>query len=56
MINDDESGNTYASAYLGLNYYLYGHKLKLMNGIEYSNMGGGDYDGYTFLSGLRFSF
>lgn len=53
---DDESGNTYVSAYLGLNYYMYGHKLKLMNGVEYSHMGGGDYDGYTLMSGLRFSF
>jgi phosphate-selective porin OprO/OprP len=53
---DDEKGNTYASAYLGLNYYLYGHKLKLMNGIEYSHLGGGDYDGFTLMSGLRFSF
>lgn len=53
---DDERGNTYSSAYLGLNYYLYGHKLKLMNGLEYSHLGGGDYDGYTFFSGLRFSF
>lgn len=53
---DDESGNTYASAYAGLNYYLYGHKLKLMNGVEFSKMGGGDYEGYTFMSGLRFSF
>ena len=52
----DAAGNTYASAYLGLNYYLYGHKLKLMNGVEYSHLGGGDYDGCTFLSGLRFSF
>jgi phosphate-selective porin OprO/OprP len=51
-----DAGNTYSSAYVGLNYYLYGHKLKLMNGVEYSHLGGGDYDGYTFLSGLRFSF
>lgn len=51
-----QSGNTYASAYAGLNYYIYGHKLKLMNGIEYSHMGGGDYDGYTLMTGLRFSF
>jgi phosphate-selective porin OprO/OprP len=51
-----KAGNSYASAYLGLNYYIYGHKLKLMNGIEYSHLGGGDYDGYTFLSGMRFSF
>lgn len=54
--NNDEKGNTYASAYMGLNYYIYGHKLKLMNGIEYSHMGGGDYDGYTAMTGLRFSF
>ncbi|MFT4176619.1 MAG: porin [Luteolibacter sp.] len=53
---DDESGNTYTAAYLGLNYYIYGHKLKFMNGIEYSQIGGGTYDGYTFMSGLRMSF
>ena len=52
----DKKGNTYTSLYAGLNYYIYGHKLKLMNGIEYSRLGGGDYDGYTYLSGLRFSF
>ena len=56
VAGDDEKGNTYASAYVGLNYYIYGHKLKLMNGLEYSHMGGGDYDGYTLMSGLRFSF
>jgi phosphate-selective porin OprO and OprP len=55
-INDDEFGNTYVSAYLGLNYYIYGHKLKIMNGIEYSKMGGGDYDGFTAMTGLRFNF
>jgi phosphate-selective porin OprO/OprP len=51
-----DAGNTYTSAYVGLNYYLYGHKLKLMSGVDYSHLGGGDYDGYSFLSGLRFSF
>lgn len=59
-----QNGEDYTSFYLGLNYYLYGHKLKLMNGIEYSTMNGGlekrgqtaSYDGYTFLTGLRFSF
>jgi phosphate-selective porin OprO/OprP len=60
------NGDNYTSFYLGLNYYLYGHKLKIMSGIEYSMMDGGiasagkhqtaSYDGYTFLSGLRFSF
>jgi phosphate-selective porin OprO/OprP len=54
--DDKGKGNTYASAYAGLNYYMYGHKLKLMNGLEYSHMGGGEYDGYTFMSALRFSF
>jgi phosphate-selective porin OprO/OprP len=54
--NDDETGDTYTSAYIGLNYFIYGHKLKLVNGIEYSQMGGGDYSGYTIMSGLRFSF
>jgi phosphate-selective porin OprO/OprP len=56
LAEGDQKGNTYTSAYVGLNYYLYGHKLKLMNGVEYSTLGGGDYDGYTFMSGLRFSF
>jgi phosphate-selective porin OprO/OprP len=52
----DAKGNTFVSTYLGVNYYIYGHKLKLMNGVEYTHLGGGDYDGATFYSGLRFSF
>jgi len=52
----DKVGNTYTSLYAGINYYLYGNKLKLMNGIEYSKLGGGDYEGYTFLTGMRLSF
>jgi len=52
----DKKGNTYTSVYAGINYYIYGHKLKIMNGIEYSYLGGGDYNGYTFLSGLRLAF
>ncbi|MES2439639.1 MAG: porin [Verrucomicrobiota bacterium] len=52
----DGKGNTFVSTYAGLNYYLYGHKLKLMTGVEYTHLGGGDYDGTTFYSGLRFSF
>ncbi|RYD35667.1 MAG: hypothetical protein EOP85_18830, partial [Verrucomicrobiaceae bacterium] len=52
----DSKGNTFASTYLGLNYYLYGHKLKVMSGVEYTHLGGGDYDGTTFYSGVRFSF
>lgn len=60
------NGDNYTSFYLGLNYYFYSHKLKIMNGIEYSMMNGGianpgkdqtaDYDGYTFFTGLRLYF
>jgi phosphate-selective porin OprO/OprP len=52
----DDKGDTYVSAYMGVNYYMYGHKLKLMNGIEFSQMGDSDYSGFTYMSGLRFSF
>lgn len=52
----DAKGNSFVSTYVGLNYYIYGHKLKLMNGVEYTHLGGGDYDGTTFYSGLRFFF
>jgi phosphate-selective porin OprO and OprP len=56
----DKRGDAYFSAYAGLNYYIEGHKLKLMNGLKYSNMsggsGGGDFDGWTWLSGIRMAF
>lgn len=45
-------GDLYSAAYLGLNYYIYGQKLKLMNGVEYANMSGGE-SSWTWLSGLR---
>ena len=52
-----QNGDKYQSFYMGLNYYLNDHKLKLMGGIEYSDMdGGNDFDGYTIFSGLRFYF
>lgn len=60
VIPGDDKGDEYLSGYLGLNYYLYGHKLKLMTGIEYSAMDGngpsGDFDGYTAFAGMRFFF
>lgn len=49
-------GNTYTAEYIGLNWYINGNKLKIMNGIEFSQLGGGDYDGYTAMTGLRMSF
>ncbi len=53
---DDEFGNTYVSHYLGLNYYIYARKLKLLGGVEFSHLGGGSYDGYTSMAGLRLIF
>jgi len=52
-----DRGDDYHAFYAGLNYYLYGHKLKLMNGIEYSTLGGdADFGGYTFFTGVRLYF
>ncbi|HWL51600.1 MAG TPA: porin [Chthoniobacteraceae bacterium] len=54
------SGSDYNALYLGLNYYLYGHKLKLMGGAEYHRMSnrqhGTSFDGLTVLTGLRLYF
>jgi phosphate-selective porin OprO/OprP len=59
-LSDGGRGDEYNAVYMGLNYYLYGHKLKLMGGVEYNNMSGGgdggDYDGWTTLVGLRMFF
>lgn len=56
----DKSGDLYFSAYSGLNYYLHGHKLKLMTGVKFAALsggsGGGDYDGWTWLAGMRVAF
>jgi phosphate-selective porin OprO/OprP len=34
------TGDRYHAAYLGLNHYLAGHRIKLMNGLEYSDLSG----------------
>ena len=56
-LTDGGNGGTYHAGYLGINYFLYGHKLKLMTGVEFSNMDGGsdggDFDGVTGLAGVR---
>jgi hypothetical protein len=46
------NGDVYNAAYLGLNYFVYGQKLKLMTGVEYANMNGGD-STWTWLGGVR---
>ena len=54
-------GNNYQALYAGLNYYLYGHKLKLMFGGEYAQMkddadDGGQYKGWTWFGAVRMYF
>ncbi len=49
------AGDQYQSIYGGLNYYLYGHRLKTMLGAEYSSMDGSE-DVLTLLAGLRLYF
>jgi phosphate-selective porin OprO/OprP len=41
--------------YLGLNTYLYGHKLKWQNGFSYTMTDDDEYEGLTFTSGIRIS-
>jgi phosphate-selective porin OprO/OprP len=53
-------GDQYQEAYLGLNYYIYGHKLKVQTGLQYVSMrdganDGGDFDGLAWTTGLRIS-
>ena len=60
-VTDRGRGEEYHSLYLGLNYYLIEGRLHWMNGVQWSDMrdrtgDGGDYDGFTFLSALRYEF
>jgi len=53
-------GDTLREVYAGLNYYFYGHRLKLQSGISYANLNAsprvdGDYHEWTFTTGLRVS-
>jgi phosphate-selective porin OprO/OprP len=55
-----QRGDEYNEVYLGLSYYLYGHKLKVQTGFDYVWMdgtqeGGGTYSGWGFTTGLRVS-
>jgi hypothetical protein len=53
-------GDRYHALYLGAQYFIHGDKLKLMAGAEYAKLDGGstadDFDGLTWLTGIRFSF
>ncbi len=52
-------GSRWHSGYLGVNYYIDGHALKLMTGALYSRMSGradGPIEGWTWLAGMRLIF
>lgn len=50
-------GDEYHAFYLGLNYYICGDRLKLMGGVEFSDLDGQDENDYTtFWSGVRLYF
>jgi phosphate-selective porin OprO/OprP len=51
-------GDEYHELFVGLNWFIYGHKLKWQNGLHYADMqddahDGGKYQGWGFISGLR---
>jgi phosphate-selective porin OprO/OprP len=53
-------GDRYNELYLGVNYYFYGHKLKLQSGVQWADMDdlagdGGAYSGVSSTTGLRVS-
>lgn len=53
-------GDEYQEGYLGLNWYLYGHKLKVQTGVDYAYLAdrtssGAAYDGWGWTTGLRLS-
>jgi len=55
------TGNAYQAVYAGINYLIYGNRLKLMIGAEYSVMkdsaeDGESYRGWTYLAGVRVYF
>jgi phosphate-selective porin OprO and OprP len=56
----DKRGDRWFANYAGLNYHIDGHRLKLMSGVKYSHLhggsGGGDFNGWTWLAGLRLAF
>lgn len=52
-------GDTYNALYGGVQYFIYGDKLKLMAGAEWALVAGDKtdaYDGFTYLTGMRLSF
>ena len=51
-------GDRYTEGYLGVNYFFYGHRLKLQSGVQFADMrdranDGGAYNGTSWTTGLR---
>jgi phosphate-selective porin OprO/OprP len=51
-------GDHYDEGYVGVNYYFYGHRLKLQTGLQYADMDdrandGGAYSGIAWTTGIR---
>ena len=51
-------GDLYNEGYAGVNYYFYGHKLKLQSGLQDADMNdaandGGAYSGLSWITGIR---
>ena len=56
----DGMGDRYNETYLGINYFWYGHKLKLQNAVQYVDMrdraaDGGEYSGWSWTTAFRVS-
>jgi phosphate-selective porin OprO and OprP len=52
------NGDRYSETYLGVNYFIYGHKLKLQTGVHFADMrdqanDGGAFSGVSWTTGLR---
>ncbi|MBW2295125.1 MAG: hypothetical protein JRG94_22875 [Deltaproteobacteria bacterium] len=51
---ESDPGDEYDEIFLGLNWFIYGHKLKLQSGFKYSWMDAArDYRGWGWTTGLR---
>jgi phosphate-selective porin OprO/OprP len=51
-------GDLYNEGYIGVNYFFYGHRLKLQSGVQFADMrdvaaDGGAYSGTSWTTGLR---
>ncbi len=60
-LTDGGRGSEIHLLYGGLNYYINDHKFKVMAGVKWDQLtdeagDGGDYDGWSFLTAIRFYF